>query len=187
MLAAVGEILDKKEASLKRAWESNYGEKLGMKLDPQSLQASHNLQITNNVTKFYNELPENSVVRTSALGQLLHGVPADAAASYLGIDSRSVYRARENDVKPLCYYLVNLGLPRDRLGEAQDFAIEWCDSLQEPSGKLCKCYFGLFKSMYAEYYAWCVKEMHLHVCPEILDRIRRERRVWLLKGDIFLV
>lgn len=41
--------------------------------------------------------------------------------------------------------------------------------------------------MYAEYFAWCMKEKRPFVSPEILDRIRRERRIWLLKGDIFQV
>lgn len=187
MWDAINEVLDAKDPSLKRAWMRVYGQGLGMTLDADMSPLVHNQQIVDNVIEFYRDLPANSPVRTSFLQQLFRGVPAESVAKYLDIEDRTVYKSRDQPAKPPSYYLVNLGIPRDRLGKAEDFAIEWCESLQEASGKLRKCYFGLFKSMYAEYYAWCVKEKHPYVSPEILERIRRDRRVWILKGDIFLV
>lgn len=187
ILGSVNSVLATKDASLKRAWESQYGPGLDMDLDPNVTSATSNLKVTNNVVQFYNALPPNSVVRTSALNQLFDGVATSSVCDLLSVKQRTVYRAREAESKPLEYYLTNLGIPRDRLGEAEDWAVVWLDALQEPSGKPCKCYIGLFKSMYAEYLAWCVKKKYPPVCPEILDRIRRDRRIWILKGDIFLV
>lgn len=187
VLQAINKVLVTKIPSLKRAWESAYGSALEMQLDSESLVEAHNRQIVDNVVDFYHDLPANSTVRSSLVCQLFQNIPVDSVASYLGVNNSSVHRSRGVAAKPLTYYLINLGIPRDRLGESEDYAIAWCELLQEPSGKLRKCYFGLFKSMYAEYYAWCVKENHPYVSPEILQRIRRERRIWILKGDIFQV
>ncbi len=187
VLSAINKVLDAKSPSLKRAWESRYASGLEMQLDPQSSKAAHDQQIVKNVIAFYNDLPLTSTVRSSVQQQLFANVPSDSVAAYLDLNDRSVRGCRKVQAKPLSYFLMNLGIPRDRLGESEDFAIEWCELLQEPSGKNRKCYFGLFKSMYAEYFAWCAKEKHPFVSPEIFDRIRRDRRIWLLKGDIFQV
>jgi hypothetical protein len=187
VLESVSKVLATKEPLLKRAWETAYGDGLRMQLESNVLSDANNAQIVNNVVACFKELPANSVVRTSLLQHLFQGVPAANVAAMLDIDRRSVFRAREAEAPSPSYYLINLGIPRDCNREAEAYATQWCDSLQIPSGKLRKCFFGLFKSMYAEYFSWCMKERHPFVCPAILERIRRERRIWILKGDIFLV
>lgn len=187
VLRAVDKVLEPKDPSLKRAWETAYGDRLGMQLEPNVLSDSNNARIVNNLIACFNDIPVTSIVRSCFIQHLFRDVPADDVAGYLGIDRRSVFRARETEVQPPSYFLMNLGIPRDRNREAEQYAFQWCDSLQIPSGKLRKCYFGLFKSMYGEYFTWCVKEKHPFVCPEILERIRRDLRIWILKGDIFLV
>lgn len=187
IIAAIQNVLTNKDPSLKRDWESAYGESLEMKIDPDILQAADNLNIVNNVSEFYNQLPVNSTIRSSVIQQLYRNVSTEYTASSLGLTDRAVQIANQVEAKPLQYFLINLGIPRDRLGVAEDYAVEWLEALQEPSGKSNKCYVGQFKSMYSDYFKWCFKKEYAYVSPEILNRIRRDRNIWLLKGDIFQV
>lgn len=158
-----------------------------MELDPAVLLADDNTKIASNVAQFYKRLPTNSVIRSSAMQEFYADVNMSTVTSYLDLTERSIRGSRTVNAKPLTYYLTNLGIPRDRLGLAEDYAVDWLEMLQEPSGKTNKCYFGRFKSMYSDYFKWCLKKDYSYVSPSILDRIRRDRRIWLLKGDIFLV
>lgn len=140
-----------------------------------------------NVRDFYQSLPARSPVKTPVLKQFYYNVPGRAIALYLGVTEASISQALTKESKPLKYFLINLGIPRNRLGCKEIYAMEWFTVYcLVPSGKNRRCYYGTFHVMFFSYYNWCVENGYDYVSPSTLQQLRKRERIWLLKGDIFI-
>lgn len=159
-----------------------------MHLAKTSEETAYDHQVAVNVCKFYHELPPKSPVKTPVLKQFFADLPHHVIVAYLGVTARSgVYRQLATDSKPLVYYLINLGIPRNRLGSKEIYAMEWFTvKCIVPSGKNKRCYYGTFTVMFIDYLNWCIDNGYSYVSPDSLQHLRKREHIWLLKGDIFI-
>lgn len=126
-------------------------------------------------------------MKTPLLKQFFADIPQVSIIGYLGMSRSSLSEQHRKDTKPLIYYLINLGIPRNRLAIKEIYVVEWF-SLKciVASGKNRRCYYGTFQVMFVDYLNWCIDNGSPFVSPSTFQQLRKREHIWLLKGDIFI-
>jgi hypothetical protein len=108
--------------------------------------------IFQNIKNFYSDLPQSSSIKSSVIQTLFEGVERKDVDTILDISKQRVNKAKLVDIKPLNYYLAELGFTRKKAREKILF--DWLEEIAPYESGRDKRYFtwtGDIKLMYNKY------------------------------------
>jgi len=181
----VNSLLSNRHPDLVRDWKEQFFDPPISKQD-RDIQERNQIILTN-IFKSFSSLPYRSKIRSSYIHEFFRDVPTTYAGEQLGITRQAVSKAMNlKDVRPLVYYLRNLGFTRQR-SKGENHVLRWIDAFcLVPSGRSKRYFFGTVVGMYLSYHNWCLTSEFPTVHFSSFKRIKDREHIGLMKGDKFI-